>query len=321
MVTVGYSQAVLDYQRAEEGWRFTSFCASDDLDLDADTVFTFSYDGDSFASDEPAMDTWSDYKLGCWLLHADAMGEGASTLLTQRFLEDPETWFAALTPLAQSPFEHAQIVLESPACVYAWFSQEEQAQFEEILNTHQPKNDVEQTMLDILNAAKERAIQNAAERAAASFCLVTDGSFLTLGNQEGTYPWGNAALPAVPESSGTGDNGEALYTFSFGGVDVDYFVSPDPGADEVIFRMFTDEPGVQTLGGIQVGSTRESLLEIYPDAQPYFALQSSRPVSFDEVYVYEPGGFAFCKHMAFYLRDGVVTAIEMEDLLDGRLLS
>lgn len=116
-------------------------------------------------------------------------------------------------------------------------------------------------------------------------------------------------------------NGEALYTFSFGGVDVEYFVSPDPGADEVIFRTFTDEPGVQTLGGIQVGSTRESLLEIYPDAQPYFALQSSRPVSFDEVYVYEPGGFAFCKHMAFYLRDGVVTAMEMEDLLDGRLLS
>lgn len=89
VVTVGYSQAVLDYQRTEEGWRFTSFCASDDLDLNADTVFTFSYDGDSFASDEPAMDTWSDYKLGCWLLHADAMGEGASTLLTQRFLEDP----------------------------------------------------------------------------------------------------------------------------------------------------------------------------------------------------------------------------------------
>lgn len=321
VVTVGYSQAVLDYQHTEEGWRFTSFCASDDLDLDADTVFTFSYDGDSFASDEPAMDTWSDYKLGCWLLHADAMGEGASTLLTQRFLEDPETWFAALAPLAESPFEHAQIVLESPACVYAWFSQEEQAQFEEILNTYQPRNDVEQAMLDILNSAKERAIQNAAERAAASFCLVTDGSFLTLGSQEGTYPWGNAALSAVPESSGSGDNGEALYTFSFGGVDVDYFVSPDPGADEVIFRMFTDEPGPQTLGGIQVGSTKESLLEIYPDAQPYCALQSSRPVSFDEVYVYEPGGFAFCKHMAFFLQDGVVTAIEIEDLLDGRLLS
>lgn len=117
-------------------------------------------------------------------------------------------------------------------------------------------------------------------------------------------------------------NGEALYTFSFGGVDVDYFVSPDPGADEVIFRMFTDEPGVQTLGGIQVGSTRESLLEIYPDAQPYFALQSSRAGTFDEVYVYEPGPILpFASTLAFYLRDGVVTAIEMEDLLDGRLLS
>lgn len=75
--TVGYSQSTLDLERTADGWRFTSFCPSDDLDLDAETVFTFCYGPDAFAADESAMDTWSDYKLGCWLLHADALSEGA----------------------------------------------------------------------------------------------------------------------------------------------------------------------------------------------------------------------------------------------------
>ena len=44
-------------------------------------------------------------------------------------------------------------------------------------------------------------------------------------------------------------------------------------------------------------------------------------MSFDRVYVWEPGGLASCKHIAFFLKDGMVAAIEMEDLMDGRLLS
>ena len=43
VATAGYSQTVLDYEQTPEGWRFTSFCPSDALDLDADTVFTINY--------------------------------------------------------------------------------------------------------------------------------------------------------------------------------------------------------------------------------------------------------------------------------------
>ena len=49
--TVGYSQSMLDLERTADGWRFTSFCPSDDLDLDAETVFTFCYGPDAFAAD------------------------------------------------------------------------------------------------------------------------------------------------------------------------------------------------------------------------------------------------------------------------------
>ena len=319
--TVGYSQSVLDLERTADGWRFTSFCSSDDLDLDAETVFTFCYGPDAFADDEPAMDTWSDYKLGCWLLHADALSEGAATLLTQRFLDDPESWFSALAPLAESPLENAQIVVEGPAYdVYAWFSTEEQARFEEILDTFQPRDAVQQTILEDLKAARERAIKLATDNATASFCLVTDGTFLSLGEKEGAYPWGNPGFPDSLEPAGAGDNGDSIYTFSFQGVEVTYSAVPDTG-NCYVFRMFTDAPGPETLGGIQVGSTVEELLGIYPSAQPYDGLQPSRPVSFDRVYVWEPGGLAYCKHIAFFLKDGIVAAIKIEDLMDGRLLS
>ena len=41
--TIGYSQTVLDLERTEDGWKFTSFVPSDGLDLEAETVFHFTY--------------------------------------------------------------------------------------------------------------------------------------------------------------------------------------------------------------------------------------------------------------------------------------
>lgn len=89
--TVGYSQAVLDLEHTADGWKFTSFVPSDGLDLEAETVFQFTYDIDTFMRDDAGnLDTWSDLKLACWLLHADgAYSEGATDYLTRRFLEDP----------------------------------------------------------------------------------------------------------------------------------------------------------------------------------------------------------------------------------------
>ena len=47
--TVGYSQAVLDLEHTADGWKFTSFVPSDGLDLEAETVFQFTYDIDTLS--------------------------------------------------------------------------------------------------------------------------------------------------------------------------------------------------------------------------------------------------------------------------------
>ena len=157
--TIGYSQAVLDLEHTADGWKFTSFAPSDGLDLEAETVFQFTYDPYALLEEEPGMDTWSDLKLACWLLHADgAYSEGATDYLTRRFLEDPDTWFEALSVFPDSPWEHADTVMAAPVNdTYAWYGQEEQDRLTEILDTYEPRNEQEQTLLDILRAAQREA--------------------------------------------------------------------------------------------------------------------------------------------------------------------
>ena len=41
----------------------------------------------------------------------------------------------------------------------------------------------------------------------------------------------------------------------------------------------------------------------------------------DYALIHEPGGLSYCKHISFFITDGEVSAIQVEDLVDGRLLS
>lgn len=156
--TVGYSQAVLDLERTADGWRFTSFVPSDGLDLEAETVFTFAYTDEGFSEMCDSEDC-SDLKLACWLLHADGgYAEGPSDTLTRRFLEDPESWFGALSVFPDSPWEHAGTVMAAPVNdTRAWYGQEEQERLAEILDTYEPRNEQELALLDILRAAQREA--------------------------------------------------------------------------------------------------------------------------------------------------------------------
>ena len=85
---------------------------------------------------------------------------------------------------------------------------------------------------------------------------MTEGQFLSLGRKEGGYPWDYEGLLETPQSAGTGDNGESLFTFSFGGVDVAYL---DADGTDNIYRMTTTVPGPRTLGGIQVGDSEDDV--------------------------------------------------------------
>lgn len=97
IATAGYSTEAIYYERTPEGWRFTSFCPSDALDLEAETVYTFDY-AQGFRED------CSNWELVCYLLHADgAFAEGAFYRLYQRFLDRPNDILSSLALLDTAP--------------------------------------------------------------------------------------------------------------------------------------------------------------------------------------------------------------------------
>lgn len=328
VATAGYSQAVLDYEKTGDGWRFTSFCPSDGLDLEAETVFTINYYQDFEATG--AYRDYSDWKLVCYLIHADgAYAEAPFDLLARRFLERPEDILKALALLDASPYRetyaHIDGIVAGPGYSAANFYREDKADFQEILASLRPAGQAEQTVLEKIRAAFASASSGGEETPIETeFSLIVPGEkrLLTLGAQEGAFPWGYDLEGAVTYT-GPGDTYGTVYEVDCGDLRLAYSVSPDDGT-EYLFRLSTsvryDQAGGHfcTPRGFYCGYDLAHLGEVYSHAVELETFQSD---IYDACYVYEPGGDAFCKHIAFFVRDGVVISIESEDLRDSRLLS
>ena len=262
--TVGYSQRLLDYERLEDGqWRFTSFCPSDALDLEADTVFTFTYDWDTF--DNTDFDAYSDLQLVLYLLHADgAYAEAPSDLLYRRFVERPDEILKLLTMLDTSPYQesHPQVdaITASPGYHAAWLSKEEQAEFLAALDSCQPETAAEQAVLERMRAAYEDTWEDAYY---APFCMVAEGQYLTLGPQEGAFPWEHA-LHEVSRETGGGDGFGTVYTVDCGVLTLRYNATDESG--EFLYLLDSSTPGVRTIAGVGVGATEKDILAAYPTA-------------------------------------------------------
>lgn len=141
-----------------------------------------------------------------------------------------------------------------------------------------------------------------------------DTAVFVLGPQEGVFPWGLALdaepIPKYPAMDGFGP----CYEVKLDTVTLDYNVLPDSGI-ESLYRMTTESPVVSTDRGVSVGDSLARVKELYPDSVPLDWYSES-----GIVYVWEPGGDAYCKHIAFFAQNDVLTSIEIENLMDGRLL-
>ncbi|MBU5626982.1 IseA DL-endopeptidase inhibitor family protein [Oscillibacter sp. MSJ-2] len=163
-LTAGLSQRVLTYEYKDGRWCFPDFCPSDDLDLKADTVFTFSYDADTFHSTDFA--DYTDLQLCCYLLKADgAYSEAPGDLLFQRFLEAPEAMMATLAQLC-SAWQTRVAPIIGYNGVYR-LTPPEQESFKDLVDSYSPKNEEERAVLDLIaDAYAQAAIASAASNAA-----------------------------------------------------------------------------------------------------------------------------------------------------------
>ena len=330
VATTGYSTTVLDYAHTPDGWKFTGFCPSDGLDLEADTVYTINYYQDFEVTG--AYQDYSDWKLACYLIYADgAYAEAPFDLLARRFLERPEDILHVLALLDSSPYREKQgpphpnidVIVAGPGYTAAGrFYREDRADFEALLDALHPETEAEQAVLDKIRAAYESSVTEESP-IETEFALIVPGEkrLLTLGVQEGTFPWGYE-LEGTVTYTGPGDTYGTVYEVDCGNLRLAYSVSPDDST-EYLFRLSTsthyDQSGgtLCTPRGLYCGYSLAHLEEIYSHVVELAGFQSD---TYDACYVYEPGGLAYCKHIAFYITDGVVTAIQVEDLMDGRLL-
>lgn len=149
---VGYSQTILDYEKTDAGFRFTNFCSSDALDLDADTVCFFP-DRSSLNINERS----TDWDVICALLASDSSSfEEIAFDLPHRFLDHPQEVLHQLSLLDSSPLrEHddqrylsVEYVLTWPMIMYD--EPDMPTAYAAALDTCVPKTPAEQAVLDLL---------------------------------------------------------------------------------------------------------------------------------------------------------------------------
>lgn len=98
---VGYSRTVLNYEKTDTGFRFTNFCSSDALDLNADTVCFFPDRSSLNVNDHT-----TDWEAICALLVSDDAGfEEIAYDLPHRFLDHPQELLHQLSILYNSPLQ------------------------------------------------------------------------------------------------------------------------------------------------------------------------------------------------------------------------
>lgn len=307
----GYSTTCIHYERTSEGWRFTSFCPTDNLDLDAETVCSSDY-YEGFGAD------CSDWELVCYLIHADgAFAEGAFYRLYQRFLERPNDILSCLALLDTAPYEavHRNTLIASPGYEAAYEDEAGRLAFEEAVSLCVPADEAEQVVLKKIQGTYDSLLRQEQAQMDLRFSFsVPNTTIFTLGPQVGVFPWGLAldAEPVLisPAMDGFGPS----YEVELGTVTLMYTVLPNSG-EELLYKMTTNNPLVSTADGVSVGDSLARVQEQYPDSVPFDGYAES-----GLAYVWEPGGNAYCKHIAFFTQDDVVAGIEIENLIDGRLL-
>lgn len=150
--------------------------------------------------------------------------------------------------------------------------------------------------------------------------------YLSLGEQEGTFPYGTSLVLTEPEEVlDTDDSLTTLHRADCGDLHLEYLHTgydpeqdPEAPEQEFITKITTIVPGYTTPCGIGVGDTKEDVLRSYGDELVYCLKEQGgyTLVKHDYYYAFQTPE-TFGQSLCLYMRDGLVAGIKLEHMLDA----
>lgn len=150
--------------------------------------------------------------------------------------------------------------------------------------------------------------------------------YLSLGEQEGTFPYGTSLVLTEPEEVlDTDDSLTTLHRADCGDLHLEYLHTgydpeqdPEAPEQEFITKITTMVPGYTTPCGIGVGDTKEDVLRSYGDELVYCLKEQDgySLVKHDYYYAFQTPE-TFGQSLCLYMRDGLVAGIKLEHMLDA----
>lgn len=150
--------------------------------------------------------------------------------------------------------------------------------------------------------------------------------YLSLGAQEGTFPYGTSLVLTEPEEVlDTDDSLTTLHRADCGDLHLEYLHTgydpeqdPEAPEQEFITKITTIVPGYTTPCGIGVGDTKEDVLRSYGDELVYCLKEQDgySLVKHDYYYAFQTPE-TFGQSLCLYMRDGLVAGIKLEHMLDA----
>ena len=150
--------------------------------------------------------------------------------------------------------------------------------------------------------------------------------YLSLGAQEGTFPYGTSLVLTEPEEVlDTDDSLTTLHRADCGDLHLEYLHTgydpeqdPEAPEQEFITKITTIVPGYTTPCGIGVGDTKEDVLRSYGDELVYCLKEQDgySLVKHDYYYAFQTPE-TFGQSLCLYIRDGLVAGIKLEHMLDA----
>ncbi len=142
--------------------------------------------------------------------------------------------------------------------------------------------------------------------------------YLSLGAQEGTFPYGTSLVLTEPEEVlDTDDPLTALHRADCGDLHLEYLRTGDDPEQEFVTKITTIVPGYTTPQGIGVGDTKEDVLRSYGDELVYCLKEQDgySLVKHDYYYAFQTPE-TFSQSLCLYMRDGLVAGSKLENMAE-----